>query len=89
MCIPSTYRDGSQQGAFALRVFLTRALRFVSIRASRFAKAFASSGGGTLGITYLISQLRPSQANRHNQNTPAEQSDVADAEHSEPCLICQ
>ena len=33
--------------------------------------------------------MRPSQANRHNQNTPAEQSDVADAKQSEPCLICQ
>jgi hypothetical protein len=32
---------------------------------------------------------RPTQANRQNQNTPAEQSDVAEAKQSEPCLICQ
>jgi hypothetical protein len=55
----------------------------VSLRLSRRRSEEA------LGITYLISQLRPLQANRHNQNTPAEQSDVADAKHSEPRLVYQ
>jgi hypothetical protein len=32
---------------------------------------------------------RPSQTNRYNKNTPEEQSDVADAKQSEPCLVCQ
>jgi len=64
-------------------ILCNRFVPAVSLRLSR------RQAEGTLGITYLISQLRPSQANRHNQNTPAEQSDVADAKQSEPRLVCQ
>jgi hypothetical protein len=45
---------------------LSRFVPAVSLRLSR------RQAEGTLGITYLISQLRPSRADRHDKNTPKE-----------------